>query len=868
MVISHNMKAMNADRQLGIVTSDKTKSAEKLSSGYQINRAADDAAGLSISEKMRHQIRGLYRGADNIEEGIGYCQVADGALNEMQDMLQRMNELCIQAANGTLSNTDRGYIDDEVQALKTEIDRICRTTKFNEEYIFRCDDAIPEEIHDVYELTFSGRPKDLFIYNSSYDVDDQYAGVAFRGRRYTWDEINPNMYDETNHEFREGTYSIRADDGTVLTLVCENGAKLPQVSRQFKTSADGRGIYVNDDLVTWDKVKVAGDKYSFDYHGMTISYTRDADDTFEDMMLKMTGTVWESTYETPVEAYSVDAEFTFGTTYAFQNNTRIANYLPNGPMLKYVIHAVDINQGGTIPTYDANGNFLGNEPFDGVWLEGTNDDGTPNGIALYAMTWEDFGFDCGEDNDDWGNQSTDIWSGANNITDDPKPTYPPDSTYAGTTYSPGNTIFANYDPYNPFYFTNIGDQRERVSFYFSVINEVSKEQVIKTLNNIGIAYPTITPHNYGEIDTTAQSGHPNVKSAIIGSTSALVSLSEEYKLGRDYENGQASYEFQGPAQMTYNNGAFSISYSNSSRGAFTKTFTMTSAQVNSRISALAQSQKDYFIRNNRINTSASIALSLGNMSLSYTYDISGFGNATIQPTANNSGRYVQMPDGSYEIYSYYNLAHQGLQRYNISLVGNGNQTIEDYFRNTVFPDIAAATKVSLHTSNYPTGTLSGKEVQQKAMVTRWQTPFQHEHIMPTEPPEEKPEYLRIQCSSNTVDNIYIQKQKLSVYRLGLSNVGTLSEMQATGCIDMVGNALAKLSSVRSLFGAYQNRLECAYDINRNTHENTQRAESEIRDTDMAKEMIRYSNANILQQSGNSMLVQANQSNQGVLTLLQ
>lgn len=865
MVISHNMKAMNADRQLGIVTSDKTKSAEKLSSGYQINRAADDAAGLSISEKMRHQIRGLYRGADNIEEGIGYCQVADGALNEMQDMLQRMNELCIQAANGTLSNTDRGYIDDEVQALKTEIDRICRTTKFNEEYIFRCDDAIPEEIHDVYELTFSGRPKDLFIYNSSYDVDDQYAGVAFRGRRYTWDEISPNMYDETNHEFREGIYSIRADDGTVLTLVCENGAKLPQVSRQFKTSADGRGIYVNDDLVTWDKVKVAGDKYSFDYHGMTISYTRDADDTFEDMMLKMTGTVWESTYETPVASRSVDAQFQSWITYNFMNNTRIKEYL-NGKNTKYILHAVDINQGGTIPRYDANGNFLKNEPFDGIWLEGTDDDWTANNHALWEMTWEDFGFDCGEDNFDWGNQSTDIWSGAGSIKDDPRTTYPPDSTYAGTSYSPGNTIFANYDPYNPFNFTNTGDQREKVNFFFSVINEVSKEQAVKAFNNVRIYYPAITPDNSGVMHL--QAGHSNVKSAQVTSTGNLLTLSEEYYLGRDYENGQASYEFQGPAQMTYNNGAFSILYTNSSRGAFTKTFTMTSSQVNSRISALAQDQKDYFVQNNKIDTLETIALSLGNMSLSYTYDISGFGNATIQATENNSGRYVQMPDGTYQKYSYYILAHQGLQRYNIDLIGNGNQTIEDYFRNTVFPDIAAATKIGLQTDAYPKGTLTAEENKVSAMVTRWQTPFQHEHIMPTEPPEEKPEYLRIQCSSNTVDNIYIQKQKLSVYRLGLSNVGTLSEMQATGCIDMVGNALAKLSSVRSLFGAYQNRLECAYDINRNTHENTQRAESEIRDTDMAKEMIRYSNANILQQSGNSMLVQANQSNQGVLTLLQ
>ncbi len=115
MVISHNMKAMNANRQMKILSSHKAKDTEKLSSGYKINRAADNAAGLSISEKMRKQIRGLDRAARNIEDGIGYVQVADGALHEVHDMLQRINELAVQAANGTNSPTDREHINQEVQ---------------------------------------------------------------------------------------------------------------------------------------------------------------------------------------------------------------------------------------------------------------------------------------------------------------------------------------------------------------------------------------------------------------------------------------------------------------------------------------------------------------------------------------------------------------------------------------------------------------------------------------------------------------------------------------------------------------------------------------------------------------------------------
>lgn len=134
MVIQHNLLALNANRQLGIVKSNLSKSTEKLSSGYKINRAADDAAGLSISEKMRKQIRGLSQAAENIQDGISLCQVADGALNETVDILQRMNELAIQAANGTNSTTDRQDIQLEIDQLSSEINRIANSTKFNEIY--------------------------------------------------------------------------------------------------------------------------------------------------------------------------------------------------------------------------------------------------------------------------------------------------------------------------------------------------------------------------------------------------------------------------------------------------------------------------------------------------------------------------------------------------------------------------------------------------------------------------------------------------------------------------------------------------------------------------------------------------------------
>lgn len=131
MVVQHNLTAANTNRQLGITTSGLQKSTEKLSSGYKINRAADDAAGLSISEKMRNQIRGLNKASDNAQDGISLVQTAEGALNEVHSMLQRMSELSVQAANGTNDTTDRSSINDEIQQLKTEIERVGNTTQFN-----------------------------------------------------------------------------------------------------------------------------------------------------------------------------------------------------------------------------------------------------------------------------------------------------------------------------------------------------------------------------------------------------------------------------------------------------------------------------------------------------------------------------------------------------------------------------------------------------------------------------------------------------------------------------------------------------------------------------------------------------------------
>ena len=147
MVISHNMQAQNASRMLGITQSVQAKTIERLSSGYRINRAADDAAGLQMSEKMRREVKGLSQASLNAKDGVSCTQTAEGAMSSVTDMLQRMNELAVKSANGTLSDGDRLDIQDEIDLLKDEIDRVGESTKFNELYLMKGDSVTGRSQH-------------------------------------------------------------------------------------------------------------------------------------------------------------------------------------------------------------------------------------------------------------------------------------------------------------------------------------------------------------------------------------------------------------------------------------------------------------------------------------------------------------------------------------------------------------------------------------------------------------------------------------------------------------------------------------------------------------------------------------------------
>ena len=219
MVVQHNMQAMNANRMLNVTTSTQAKSTEKLSSGYKINRAADDAAGLTISEKMRKQIKGLDQASTNAEDGVSAVQTAEGALTEVHSMLQRMNELAVQASNGTNSESDRSAIQDEISQLTTEIDRVSETTKFNETYLLKGDEGTKNLNLNAHDAGLKGTLKDNGDGTATFTMDALKAGdsVSIGGKTYTIgsskNEVTAFL---TNEKIAETQLILVNDDFIVL----------------------------------------------------------------------------------------------------------------------------------------------------------------------------------------------------------------------------------------------------------------------------------------------------------------------------------------------------------------------------------------------------------------------------------------------------------------------------------------------------------------------------------------------------------------------------------------------------------------------------------------------------------------------------
>jgi flagellin len=223
---------------LGITQGTLSKSTEKLSSGYKINRAADDAAGLAISEKMRKQIRGLTQASSNAEDGISSVQTAEGALTEVHDMLQRMNELAVKAANGTNAEDDRSYIQDEIDQLSQEIDRVAETTKFNETYLLKGDTKNSKAMEYSYSYksgkAVTGTAKFTAQANTSTQLSISDVSITADPTKFSTDEAN-DLLKSLRDQGVTITTSTNADGSTIDYSVKLNGS---DANSMFKVVAD------------------------------------------------------------------------------------------------------------------------------------------------------------------------------------------------------------------------------------------------------------------------------------------------------------------------------------------------------------------------------------------------------------------------------------------------------------------------------------------------------------------------------------------------------------------------------------------------------------------------------------------------------
>ena len=273
MVVQHNMQAANANRMLNVTTSAQSKSTEKLSSGYRINRAADDAAGLTISEKMRKQIRGLDQASTNAQDGVSSVQTAEGALTEVHSMLQRMNELATQAANGTNSkDSDRQAIQDEIDQLTTEIDRVSETTKFNETYLLKGEagtKTINMKAHDAGlkgTLTDNGDGTATFVMDSLKDGDS----VSIGGKTYTIGSKKADVDAVVNAKITKADDKFTVN-GQEITVVANYTADKAADQKAGKYTLDDAKALVKDGAT----VKVGTDEYKV----MTDKDNNGTDDT-------------------------------------------------------------------------------------------------------------------------------------------------------------------------------------------------------------------------------------------------------------------------------------------------------------------------------------------------------------------------------------------------------------------------------------------------------------------------------------------------------------------------------------------------------------------------------------------------------------
>lgn len=1012
MITAHNLLAMNADRMLGINSRSTAKSMERLSSGYKINRAADDAAGLAISEKMRRQIRGLRQGADNTTDGISWVKIGDGAMNEVSDMLNRMTELTIKAANGTMSESDREAVDLEMKQLRKEIDRISATTVFNDIPIF-------DNTNYQAKMSIAGIPGGVELFDASYDAGTKtysFGGVIFDGNRISWDEISPDMVTidaQGNQVFQPGDYTY-AQNGLEFTVSWETGAAGPSLTRQYRVSADRGGITFAGKTFQWEnlidedgnpasKDNVHSGVWTLDCGDSSVSFSiPQAVDTPDELAEAINACASGKVTQTMRKDYIGTKDETAVTANLMKNiwiSNDLAAAFTNGTNFSIYVGA------------DKNG----------VWLK----DAAGTELSGSKMTWSEIGinsWDSGSDISDSKTYSYKYYSASNPSIPylafdfDLSEVTSIDSVIDGLdgmqlkngtiTTSYGATVENSDSVDSNITRVTSSTQGIKVSFQQEIdlgrdfntqAGTVAGPEKIEVKENNGVDEAVLTFSNNSKNVITYTADVSNVedtmatdvekhlleiskqaeKAALAGKGSndsyTVSSLTELVGPGNITTSGQFSEQVTITADMKYTHGSLStmpqvgqtyptafIDFSNVKnpddllQAGFDSTcmtcdkhysvvFKHLDPVISSQIAVrydnyamevnieylkervtagktlaealvevlasldfhytqYAAGPRDGSSGNNTLyifdyrpvsqnlhgatfytdpniypniplgQSTYSVALNSadnGSIKLNYTYNyeaISKDVKVKVEMKEAADGEYVKNADNTFSKYNA--LTDNNKTRYN-AVTSYKDASGKDVdikaaakaYAKEAVANMLASTQISLDSKDYTHMQLSGKENANMAVRALFQTTTLGGSYAYTETG------IRIQHSAEADDFTEIPRFPLNSMALGLSRVSTRTIDEALSTLDSLASASNYVHLKRALYGAYQNRLEHTYDNLQNIMENTMAAESQIRDADMADEMVCYSCNNILRQTGQAMLAQANQSNRGIMSLL-
>ena len=1053
-VVAHNMQAMFSNRQLGITNIDKAKTTEKLASGYRINRAADDAAGLSISEKMRKQIRGLKQGSDNLKDGVSFCQTADGYLEEVVDMLHRMNELSIKASNGTNSASDRSDIDNEIQELKKETKKIFKTAKFNETIIFDMPYIPAPEIDTEYSsgktvlrqisssfppgatldaatqssghmtntftkngitynsasyidfsgvnfndialldgtgffstcctcdnkycLTFNsataansvsgsgnytytvgtagvrsaselvqrivdatgGNPQHHF---SNYEVDpsnanrlvvydnrpeqraggdygllsagvveeftykDQgdeiqvfsdgldssgnvkYGGIELNDVRHTWDELGITISPDGKTFASSQVAKFHDYTGEYLELHVNEGDPLSQVTRRNYWSADQTGIYVNDVFAeTWQNMGIKATsnygEHNFLYKQQMIYFEVNDGDNLQDVIDGVNGKVlntrcsWDLiasgiTNSTALSLFDVstvlvteenknalDASFSIATyTGADESNSGITINSSDGAAYTNKNWENFQNETGVgTPEYEAfpisdwgltdrDGNSLDSSliTFDDtaqytyINTELTSDGGTLP-ISFSFKLADEAGLD----------EAIAALDGVvlNKTFSAPNSMSVTSSTGIDSTIDPHRTSYMS--PSVRLSLSSLSyDEQKAYERDFNDANATLSGTVIRTL---------IDPHDL--IDTTINDNQGRAG----GATNENINyqdLGEVYlKVGDLYYKKQKmskTYDIYDNWKKTtidtYQNAYYKYngSFANVSVNSTGDTFNYTKTTVETYKQKMAEAEEFTYSQttDTRGYTWDEIQNDILNNGWSYENSRAASTRTNVTEASSVTDTKISYDSKAFDTVDVPSALSggSGFDIYTGDRVNSfGDATINLGFQAHGYAYCAFGGRANSYASGNKNASVQLGELRLNI------------------PPRE----LDLQASSENTDYITLRWSGMNNAIIGIQNTNTRTIASARKAIDQVGRAIKYVSDERSKFGAQQNRVEHAIKINDNTGENTTAAESLIRDADMSEEMVKLSRFNIMQQAGQAMLSQANQANQGVLSLLQ